>query len=135
MVTITAGDALVVNREIRTNDQAITLNAGAGGITINQIDDYDYTLTSSVNPRNANLTLNSVGDVTILDTGGVATTKTLTIDTRGQIVDRPASATRLSRDAAVPQAVVLNADGGIVRSSHRLRRLGHCDVVGTARST
>jgi hypothetical protein len=43
VVTLTAGDALVVNREIRTNSQAITLNAGAGGITINQINDYDYT--------------------------------------------------------------------------------------------
>jgi hypothetical protein len=96
VVTISAGDALVVNREIRTNDQAITLNAGtdiancsqAGhcGITINQIVDYDYTLTSSVNPRNANLTLNAVGDVQILDSDGVATTQTLTIDTRGQLL-------------------------------------------------
>jgi filamentous hemagglutinin family protein len=112
VVTLTAGDALVVNREIRTNDQAITLNAGAGGITINQILDYDYTLTSSVNPRNANLTLNSIGDVSILDTRGVATTQTLTIDTRGQIV------TGLVGDAISlagrPQAIVLNADGGIV---------------------
>lgn len=111
VVTLTAGNALVVNREIRTNDQAITLNAGAGGITINQIDDHDYTLTSSVNPRNANLTLNSIGDVTILDTRGVATTQTLTIDTRGQIV------TGLIGDALSgtgrPQAVVLNADDGI----------------------
>jgi hypothetical protein len=100
-----------VNREIRTNDQAITLNAGAGGITINQIDDHDYTLTSSVNPRNANLTLNSIGDVNILDSRGVATTQTLTIDTRGQIV------TGLIGDALSgtgrPQAVVLNADDGI----------------------
>ena len=100
-VTITAGDALVVNREIRTNDQAITLNAGAGGITINQIVDYDYTRSSSVNPRNANLTLNSVGDVTILDSDGVATTKTLTIDTRGQIV--PAAWATPCQVPAVPK--------------------------------
>jgi filamentous hemagglutinin family protein len=112
-VTITAGNALIVNREIRTNDQDITLNAGAGGITINQIVDYDYTKTSSVNPRNANLTLNSVGNVSILDTDGVATTKTFTIDTRGTIT------TGLIGDALSgsgrPEHVILNADGGITQ--------------------
>ena len=112
VVTITAGDALVVNREIRTNDQAITLNAGAGGITINDIVDHDHTQTSSVNSRNANLTLNSVGDVNIIDSDGVATTKTLIIDTRGQIVTGVVG--NAQTDAGRPEAVVLNADRGIV---------------------
>ena len=76
------------DRESRDQDQqpAITLNAGAGGITINQINDYDYTGTSSVNAKDANLTLNSIGNVSILDDRGVATTQTLTIDTRSQIL-------------------------------------------------
>ena len=121
VVIISAGDALVVNREIRTNDQAITLNAGtdstnclqAGhcGITINQIVDHDYTLTSSVNSRNANLTLNAVGDVRILDSDGVATMKTLTIDTRGRLFNGIVG-DALSNSGR-PEAVVLNADGGI----------------------
>jgi hypothetical protein len=128
VVTLTAGDALVVNREIRTNSQAITLNAGAGGITINQINDYDYTGTSSVNPKDANLTLNSVGNVSILDDQGVATTQTLTIDTRSQILTGKIGYALTSLSGR-PQSVILNADGGIVSFS-----TGYADSINATSS-
>jgi hypothetical protein len=111
-VTLTAGNGLVVNREIRTNSQAITLNAGAGGITINQINDYDYTRTSSVNAGSANLTLNSVGNVSILDSRGIASTGTLTIDTRGQILNGSVGDST-SSGVGRPTSEILNADNGI----------------------
>ena len=57
-VTITAGDALNIHHQVKSNDQDITLNAGAGGITITHapdpitglpilgnIIDYDFTNT------------------------------------------------------------------------------------------
>ncbi len=115
VVTITAHDALVVNREIRTNDKAITLNAGTGGILINPINDYDYTLTSSVNAGNANLTLNSGGDVAITDSRGIATKQTLTIDARGQLLN--GSIGDADSESGRPALVNLNADGGIVSFS------------------
>ena len=114
VVTVTAGDALIVNREIKSNNQDITLNAGAGGILINQINDYDRTDTSSVNPGNANLTLRSTGDVSILDAHGVASGKTLTIDTRGQILNGLIGDANTLGVNHRPQNVRLNADGGIV---------------------
>ena len=113
VVTISAGNGLIVNREINSNNQAITLNAGAGGILINQIIDYDYRQISSVNPNQANLTLRSVGDITILDDAGVASGKDLTIDTRGQIT---AGIVGLANTTGIndrPQNLFLNADGGI----------------------
>lgn len=112
VVTLTAHDALVVNREIRTIGKAITLNAGAGGITINTINDYDYTETSSVNAGNANLTLNSGGNVAITDSRGVATKQTLTIDARGQLLSGSIGDTNTGTGR--PAIVNLNADGGIV---------------------
>jgi filamentous hemagglutinin family protein len=111
-VTLTAGDALVANREIRTNNAPITLNAGAGGITINTINDFDYSQTSSVNSGTANLTLNSVGNVAILDQFGVSSASTVTIDTQGQILQ--GSVGNATDSDTRPQLVRLDADGGIV---------------------
>ena len=119
-VTVTAGDALIVNHQIKSNNQDITLNAGAGGITINTITDYDYLQTSPINPGNADLTLNSGGNVTVLDGRGISSQQTVTIDARGQIIAGsigtslfvPPSGAKLR-----PQVVNLNADGGIVSFS------------------
>ncbi len=86
-VTITAGNGITVNHDIKSAGQAITLNAGIGGITVNTITDFDGTSTAPVNSYSGNLTLNSVGNVSILDDRGIASLATLTIDTRGQILD------------------------------------------------
>jgi hypothetical protein len=113
-VTITAGNGLIVNHDIKSADQAITLNAGIGGITVNTITDFDQTLTSPVNAGAGNLTLNSVGDVSILDGRGIASSATLTIDTRSQILNGRAGDAAVSPAPARPQTLILNADGGIV---------------------
>jgi filamentous hemagglutinin family protein len=109
-VTITAGNALVVNNQIKSNDQDIVLNAGAGGITVNTIVDYDYTRLAAVNSRGGTLTLNSVGNVSIADDRGISSTDTVTIDTRGQILNGSIGDSVSNQR---PQTVVLNADGGI----------------------
>lgn len=114
VVTISAGNGLVVNREINSDNQDITLNAGAGGIVINQIVDYDYRQISSVNPNQANLTLRSVGDISILDGDGVASGRDLTIDTRGQITTGIVGPANITGINDRPQNLFLNADGGIV---------------------
>jgi hypothetical protein len=85
-VTLTAGVGITVRHQVKSNNQPITLNAGAGGITVFGIVDYDQTGTSPVNSGSADLTLNSVGDVSILDGRGITTRRTLTIDTPGQIL-------------------------------------------------
>ena len=107
VVTITAHDALVVNRAVRTNDRAITLNAGAGGITINPIPDSAPAGDSGVSAGSSTLTLNSGGDVSILDSRGVTGRQTVTIDARGRILNGRANAGFVS-------SVVLTADGGII---------------------
>ena len=107
-VTIAAANAITVNHQVKSDDQPIVLNAGAGGITVSSIVDYDETGTSPVNSGSADLTLNSVGDVSILDTRGIATSGTLTIDTRGRILNGSAG-----NSPGRPQSVVLIADGGI----------------------
>ena len=111
-VTITAGNGLIVNHQIKTNSQPITLNAGAGGITVNPITDFDLSSTSPVNSGNADLTLNAIGNVSILDTRGIASTRTVTIDTRGQIVTGRIGITSHG-DPNRPDSVFLNADAGI----------------------
>jgi len=113
-VTITAGNGLIVNHDIKSNDQDITLNAGAGGIVVNSIVDYDGTFTSPVNSRGGNLTLNSVGNVSILDNRGISSLATVTIDTRGQIVTGSIGTSTASPSFGRPNIVNLNADGGIV---------------------
>ncbi|MEQ1727550.1 MAG: hypothetical protein ABL982_04140, partial [Vicinamibacterales bacterium] len=114
-VTLTAGDGLVVNREVKSASKAIALNAGAGGITINAVNDYDSTGSAAINAAAGNLTLNSVGNVSILDGRGIASTATLTIDTRGQITG--GSIGSVNQDTGRPATVVLNADQGIVTFS------------------
>jgi filamentous hemagglutinin family protein len=113
-VTISAGNAITLNHQVKSNNQPITFNAGAGGITVNAITDFDQTGTSPVNSGNGNLTFNSVGDVAILESRGIASTGNVSIDTRGRILsgsigDAVADGSGPSR----PQSVVLNADGGI----------------------
>ncbi|MEQ1730660.1 MAG: hypothetical protein ABL982_20010, partial [Vicinamibacterales bacterium] len=115
-VTITAYDQLVVNRDIRTADSAISLNAGAGGLSINVLDDYDYTKTSSVNSGSANLTLTSGGNVAINDPRGIASTATITIDADGQILSGSIG-DAIAQSVGRPAIVNLNADGGIVSFS------------------
>jgi filamentous hemagglutinin family protein len=116
-VTITAAGALTVHHQIKSDNQPITLNAGAGGITIFSITDYDNTFTSPVNSLAGNLTLNSVGNVSIQDIRGVASTSTLTVDTRGQIVNGSIgdATPSTSPDPKRPQTVILIADQGIAQ--------------------
>ena len=104
-VTITAGNAIDVSHQVKSHNQAIALNAGQGGITVHNIVDYDQTRTPPVNSGDASLTLNSIGDVSVLDSRGI-TGRTLTIDTRGRIVTGTVGESH-------PETVVLNADGGI----------------------
>ncbi|HUR35888.1 MAG TPA: filamentous hemagglutinin N-terminal domain-containing protein [Vicinamibacterales bacterium] len=132
VTTLTAGDALIVNREIRTNNAAITLNAGAGGITINSINDYDYSLTSSVNSGTANLSLNSVGNVAILDSRGISSSATVSIDTRSQILSGSIGNSTYTPTLKRPQQVTLNADGGIVAFS--TGRVGRVDATSSGGS-
>ena len=115
-VTITAGNGITANHQVKSNNQPITLNAGVGGITVNTITDFDQTLLSPVNSGSGNLTFRSVGDVAILDTRGIATTSTLTIDTRSQILSGKIGDAALVGPAR-PQSVILNADGGIASFS------------------
>ncbi|HUQ69088.1 MAG TPA: hypothetical protein VM165_06185, partial [Planctomycetaceae bacterium] len=132
VTTLAAGDKLVVNREIRTNNAAITLNAGAGGITINTINDKDYSLTSSVNSGTANLTLNSVGNVDIVDSRGISSSATVSIDTRGQIVKGSIGNATYSPGVSRPHQVTLNADGGIVTfTTGRVDRVDATSSGGT----
>lgn len=112
-VKVTAGDALVVNHQIKSDSHPITLTAGAGGITINSIIDYDSTDTSAVNSKAANLTLNSVGNVSILDSRGISSSETVTIDTRGKIVTGTIGNSATTPATVRPKVVVLNADAGI----------------------
>ncbi|MEK7752059.1 MAG: hypothetical protein AAB654_09100 [Acidobacteriota bacterium] len=112
-VTITAGNAINVKHKISSDNQPITLNAGPGGITtfpVNTTCSICRDPFAPVDARNANLTLNSVGNVFI--TGGtVGTSQTLTIDTRGQIVT---GSVGLSRGRSqYPSKQVLIADLGI----------------------
>lgn len=113
-VTITAADALTIDHHVRSNDQAITLNAGAGGITIETIagEDFESSIFARVSSGSADLTLNSVGDVAVHDWAGLGTTGTLTIDSRGMLVTGSVGLTALDPPNR-PQAIVLNADGGI----------------------
>ena len=111
-VTITAADAITVRHQVKSDNQPITLNAGAGGITVFPIVDYDQTLTSPVNSGSANLTLNAVGDVSILDGRGISSSATVTIDTRSQIVTGSIGYSVFTSGLR-PQSVILNADGGI----------------------
>jgi filamentous hemagglutinin family protein len=111
-VTISAGNGITVNHQVKSNSQPITLTAGAGGITVNPITDFDQTFTSPVNSGNANLTFNSVGDVAILDSRGIASTGNVTIDTRGRILSGSIGDASTNGQPR-PQSVVLNADGGI----------------------
>jgi filamentous hemagglutinin family protein len=112
-VTITAGNAISVKHKINSNNEPITLNGGSGGITIIGVNDScginECFRTSPVDARMANLTLNSIGDVSITG-GGVATAKTLIIDTRTRILTGSVGATS---DSDRPSKVVLIADQGI----------------------
>ena len=112
-VTITAADALVVNREIRTANQAIVLNAGAGGITVNQIVDHDQSGTASVNAGTSTLTLNSGGNVAINDIRGITAQQSVTIDARGRILNGKLGVVFKDPADTVPEVAYLNADGGI----------------------
>ena len=111
-VTITAGNAINVKHKINSDNQPITLNGGTGGINVFAVDDSCGGIcitTSPVDARMANLTLNSIGDVSIT-TNGVATAKTLTIDTRSKILTGSIGQTS---DGGHPSKVVLIADQGI----------------------
>lgn len=114
-VTITAGNAINVKHKINSDSQPIVLNGGTGGINVFAVNDgcaasFLCNRTSPVDARAANLTLNSLGDVTITS-DGVASAKTLTIDTRARIVTGSIGSTS---DLARPSEVVLIADQGIV---------------------
>ncbi len=113
-VTITAGNAINVKHKINSNNQPIELNAGPGGLKVFFVDTdcsiCDLEHRPPVDARDANLTLNSVGNVTIIGEG-VATSKTLTINTRGQIVSGSIGDSKGS--ASRPSQVILIADGGI----------------------
>src|SRR5262249_53774476 len=105
---------ITVNHQVKSNNQPITLNAGAGGITVDPITDFDHTFASAVNSGTGNLTFNSVGDVSILDGRGIASAGNITIDTRGRILSGSIGDTRTDFGGPNrPQSVVLNADGGI----------------------
>jgi uncharacterized protein (DUF2345 family) len=126
-VAITAADAIVVNHKVFSNNQPITLTAGAGGITVNSTsDDYGImsqlsSLTPPINVLIGNspaidsgsgpLTLRAVGDVWITTANGIATKGKLTIDTRSKIVRGTVSN---PVTAYVPSEIELIADGGIV---------------------
>lgn len=121
-VTLTAGNAINVNQKVNSNNSPIVLNAGSGGIVVNANSDAcgsgGCTNAPEIDPKYADLTLNSVGNITIHDFGGVATPRTLTMDTRGQIVQGlvgvsqaivPGTTTKKTK----PDRIVLIADGGI----------------------
>jgi filamentous hemagglutinin family protein len=111
------GNTINVRQHINSNNQPITLNAGTGGITISTVSDLcgsgQCIDAAAVDARNANLTLNSVGNVSIANSE-IATTKILTIDTRGTLTGSvgPSQIPGVGVDTT-PQKIILTADGGI----------------------
>jgi hypothetical protein len=113
-VAITAGDAIVVNHKVFSDDRPITLIAGPGGITVNSTtDDYGILsggLSPAIDSGTGDMMLQSVGDVLITTSNGIATDGKLTIDTRGKIIDGMVN----QNWVYVPSEIELIADGGIV---------------------
>jgi filamentous hemagglutinin family protein len=109
-VELTAGDAIVVNHKVLSNNQPVTLTAGTGGITVNSTDD-TYGIgsgqTPSIDSGTGNLNLISAGHISISMQNKVATAGKLTIDTRGRIIQGSVNG------LYSPSEIELTADGGI----------------------
>ena len=112
---VIAGDkAIIVNHKVFSNNQPITLTAGLGGITVNSTND-NYGILSydvqrpAIDPRSGPLTLQAAGDISIVTFNGIATSNTLTIDTRSKILQGAVNEYVGYR----PSKIELNADGGI----------------------
>jgi filamentous hemagglutinin family protein len=113
-IALTAANAVVVNHKVFSQNQPITLTAGAGGITVNGTDDnyggLGFNLNSSpaIDSGSAPLTLRAVGDVSITNQNGIATAAKLTIDTRSKILNGS-----VNEIVYHPSEIELVADGGI----------------------
>lgn len=112
---VIAGDkGIIVNHKIFSNNQPITLTAGAGGIVVNGTND-NYGIGSAavgrpaIDPRSGSLTLQAAGDISIVTSNGIATSNTLTIDTRSKILQGAVNEYVNYR----PSKILLNADKGI----------------------
>ena len=113
-VALNAANAIIVNHKILSKNQPITLTAGSGGITVNPTDDNYGILSWDVNrpaidSGSGPLTLRATGDISITPTNGIATSNTLTIDTRSKILQGAVNEYVGYR----PSKILLNADKGI----------------------
>jgi filamentous hemagglutinin family protein len=110
-VALSAADAIVVNHKVYTNNQPITLTAGAGGITVNSTDD-TYGIGTGYSPAidsgSGPLTLRAVGDVSIAG-NGIFTEGKLTIDTRSKLLQGLV----FPQSGHYPSEIELIADHGI----------------------
>lgn len=118
-VVITAGDAIAVHGKVFSDDQPITLNAGSGGLVIDEAY-VDFGLNKlpgiglaylgpspSIYPGNSTLTLNSVGDISITH-NGIGADQTVTVtSTNGKII------TGLINNDYRPVNLFLSAKNGI----------------------
>jgi hypothetical protein len=133
-VTIT-GKSINVKQHINSNNQPITLNAGTGGITISTVSDLCGSGlcidAAAVDARDANLTLNSVGNVSIAN-GEIATTKILTIDTRGTLTGSVGDSQIPGVGVdTTPQKIILIADGGIPNFSAILLKIDEISATSS----
>ncbi|MFH2045781.1 MAG: filamentous hemagglutinin N-terminal domain-containing protein [Pseudomonadota bacterium] len=117
-VDLTASNKIIVNHKIFSDNQQITLTAGAGGIEVNSTDDtygmigYDIELSPAIDSGSGSLTFRTLGDISITTQNNVATRGKLTIDTRSKIL-HGAVAYYLDTPSNHPSEIELIADGGI----------------------
>jgi hypothetical protein len=124
-VAITAANAIIVNHKVFSNNQPISLAAGAGGITVNGTDDtygimgYGIGPSPAIDSGSGPLTLQALGDVSITKENGIATTGKLAIDTRGKIETGTVTPSLQSPSGyKYPSEIELVADEGIGSSEH-----------------
>ncbi len=95
-IELNAANAIVVNHKVFSDDQPVSLTAGAGGIVVNTTDD-NYGIyrpdgvavanpSPSIDSGAGDLTLRAGGDIDIETSKGIATSGKLTIDTDSKIL-------------------------------------------------
>lgn len=114
-IVLTAADKVAVNHKVLSNDQPITITAGAGGIEVNGTDDtygmgssYGIGTSPAIDSGSGPLTFRALGDISITTQNGVSTSGKLTIDTRSKILQGAVASYAYS-----PSEIELIADGGI----------------------
>lgn len=118
-IEINAGNAVVFNHKLITDNNPVTINAGAGGVTVNaNINNDQYYpggngTSSAIDTKAANLIIRSIGDINILDS--IASSRTIILDTDGALLRGTIGN---SNGAGVrPDNILISADQGIGTAS------------------